>query len=221
MSGNFAADIRDPHNASPRLAEAGAGGDGDAFRSPGRKHGGPSTGLALLVSYVLLALGILAGCGSYSPPALILVLLSFACLMAAFTFAWKDLPFDRAVPGVAPCAAGLILCLLVSPVDPPGFSITQPAFDIACRIWSLIFACLVAACYLPKSRRLGRARQAVFAIGVLAAFALRIWLPIASPAPVIDVFAQLQDSSQHLLQGKNPYTTPVSDVYQGKTSATV
>jgi hypothetical protein len=216
MGGNFVPDIQRLSDASPRVADAA---DGNAFRAPGRKHRGPSTGLALLVSFVFLALGMLAGCGLYSPPALILVLLSFACLIAAFTFAWRALPFDRAAPGVVPFAAGLILCLLVSPVDPPGFNIQQPAFDITCRIWSIVFACLVAACYLPVSRRLARGRQAVFVLGVLAAFALRIWMPIASPAPVIDVFALLQESSQHLVQGKNPYATPVSDVYRGEASA--
>jgi hypothetical protein len=38
---------------------------------------------------------------------------------------------------------------------------------------------------------------------------------VASPAPVIDVFVEFQESARNLLAGLNPYTVPVSDVYQG------
>ena len=40
-------------------------------------------------------------------------------------------------------------------------------------------------------------------------------MPVVSPSPVIDVFAQFQESAQHLLAGLNPYTVPFSDVYRG------
>jgi hypothetical protein len=41
---------------------------------------------------------------------------------------------------------------------------------------------------------------------------------VASPAPRIDVFTQFQESAAHLLQGINPFATPVSDPYLGKKS---
>jgi hypothetical protein len=49
----------------------------------------------------------------------------------------------------------------------------------------------------------------------MAGFALRIWMLRVSPAPVIDVFVEFQESARHLLAGLNPYTVPVSDVYRG------
>ena len=55
----------------------------------------------------------------------------------------------------------------------------------------------------------------VFLAGVSAAIMLRVWLPMASPAPIIDVFVQFQESAQNLLHGLNPYRVQVSDVYRG------
>ena len=74
-----------------------------------------------------------------------------------------------------------------------------------------------AACG-PPSFAVSRDRQvwrAVFVAGVMAGFGLRIWMLRVSPAPVIDVFVEFQESAQHLLAGLNPYTVPVSDVYRG------
>ena len=51
--------------------------------------------------------------------------------------------------------------------------------------------------------------------GVTAAIMLRLWLPMASPAPIIDVFVQFQESAQNLVNGLNPYKVQVSDVYRG------
>src|SRR5262249_365127 len=55
----------------------------------------------------------------------------------------------------------------------------------------------------------------LFAGCVLLAFVLRALIPWGSPAPIIDVFVMFQESAQHALHGLNPYSTPVSDVYQG------
>ena len=57
--------------------------------------------------------------------------------------------------------------------------------------------------------------RVVFFAAVAAGFVLRLAMPVVSPSPVIDVFAQFQESAQHLLEGLNPYTVPFSDVYRG------
>ena len=186
--------------------------------SLGLPLGMPSTGFALLGSYVLLAFATFFGSGTYTPLALVLALLSFASLASGLTLAWSRSRFDRKAPHGAFFAAALVAFLLVSSSVSPVYYLHQCLYGLAFRIWVVVYGVLVAAVYLFGPRRWVRARRAVFLAGVAAAFAFRIWLPIASPAPWIDVFPVFQESSQHLLEGKNPYTTPVSDVYQGKVN---
>jgi hypothetical protein len=57
----------------------------------------------------------------------------------------------------------------------------------------------------------------VFVLALLVAFTFRFWMPIASPNPRIDVFAMGQQSAEHVLEGKNPYATPVRVDPEGRT----
>ena len=175
-----------------------------------------STGFALLGSYVLLAFATHLGSGHYTPLALVLALSSFAFLAGGLTSAWTRSRFDRDTPHAAFFAAALLSFLFARPIVASADYLQQQVYDLAYREWVVVYGVLVAAAYLFGPRGWESVRRSVFLVGVAAAFAFRIWLPIASPAPVIDVFAVFQDSSRHLLEGKNPYTTPVSDVYQGK-----
>ena len=75
---------------------------------------------------------------------------------------------------------------------------------------------LAVALILFRPESFGSHARAVFIAGVIIGLGLRLLMPLASPAPVIDVFVVLQESAQHLLAGQNPYTTAVSDVYAGQ-----
>lgn len=72
---------------------------------------------------------------------------------------------------------------------------------------------LMASCALLALTVVTKKR--VFLIGITLLFsALYIFLPIASPSPVIDVFVAEQHAAEHLLNGRNPYVYPVPDVYE-------
>jgi hypothetical protein len=137
---------------------------------------------------------------------------------------------DDAAPGARPAATGssapdawrelsldwwlavlLIVLLVAGALDRPGVFI-NPASGIgaahAAQQWGLV--ALVAA-FLPRLRRGGDLPVGVVGAGVLTAILLRGWIIRASPEPAIDVWWQFQQSAAHLLDGLNPYTTPVSD----------
>ena len=172
----------------------------------------------MLVSYVLLLIGLLINWGAYDPIALILLLASFALVAVAFVWVWRGSPRDRRVPGAPPFAIALIVLLLAAVAVPTAIYLKAPVYDLSYHVWLLILTCLVAVAYLIVRRDHRRLRRGIFIVAVLGAVAFRVWMPIASPAPVIDVFSFSQESSQHLLEGKNPYNTPVTDIYQNAVS---
>jgi len=173
------------------------------------------TGLLLLVSYVLLLIGLLINWGAYDPIALTLLIASFTLIVVAFAWVWRGSSRDRKVPGVPFFAIALEVLLLAALTKPTAMYLLSPLYDRVYHSWLAVLACLIALAYLVLAKNSSRFRQVVFIAAVLAALAFRLWMPVASPAPVIDVFSFCTESAQHLLQGKNPYTTPVSDVYNG------
>ena len=175
------------------------------------------TGLALLASYVLLVLGLLVSFGIFDPLALTLLLVSFVLLAVALWWVRAGSARDRRVPGTPIFAIALVLILVAALFRPPALYLTTPLFGQAYLGWLIVTVALVSVGYLvPRTTRgVGRA---VFAIAVVGAIVFRLWMPIASPAPVIDVFTFSQESAAHLIDGKNPFTTPVSDAYEGAVS---
>ena len=80
---------------------------------------------------------------------------------------------------------------------------------------TLLLIPLIAFTYLFSQRK-DSVRQWCFGAAIFIAFAFRLAMPLASPEPIIDVFVIIQESAEHLLEGKNPYDTPISDVYGGR-----
>jgi hypothetical protein len=80
-----------------------------------------------------------------------------------------------------------------------------------------LIACGIAlACvYLPRPHASARLRNAVVLGTAVFALALQCWLPFAAPDPHIDVFTVQQESAANLFAGKNPFTTRVSNPYEG------
>jgi hypothetical protein len=173
------------------------------------------TGLLLLVAYVLLVIGLLINWGAYDPLALVLLIASFSLIVLAFAWACRGGLRDRRVPGVPVFASALIALLLAAFSKPTAIYLTGPLYDRAYHSWLVVLVCLIALAYIVIAKNGNRLRQMVFVAAVVVALGFRLWMPVASPAPVIDVFAFCTESAQHLLEGKNPYTTPVADVYQG------
>lgn len=174
------------------------------------------TGLVLLVAYLLVALGTFVSDGLYDPLALLLVSAGFALLVAAFAMAWRrDGPEGR-MPRVPLLAAGLLALLAVALTKSAGLYIRDPLYDRLYAGWLIALAVLAAAAYLVARGRPPRARFAVFLAAALVAAAFRLWIPLASPSPAIDVFSMSQQSAAHLLGGRDPYSAPVTDVYEGR-----
>jgi hypothetical protein len=173
------------------------------------------TALVLIVSYVLLLLGILVNWGNYDPIALVLLLMSFSLVSTAFVWGARGSQRDRKVPGTPVFAIAVVILLLSAlPVRTAPFAVTA-LYDSLYRVWLVMLVLLVGFAYLVARRADGQVRRGVVMIAVIGALAFRLWLPIASPAPITDVFTSIQESAQHLFEGRNPYTTPVSDVYNG------
>jgi len=175
----------------------------------------------LVLSYFFLAVALQAGNGHYNLAALILTLSSFVLLVAgarrrlattaSFGASAEPSPARQMILPVV-LVACVIAGLLRLPLRDLRGSLT---FEIFYVVLSGAMGLLVLWAAL---RRDGELSRRIFAYGVLAGFLLRILVPVFSPSPAIDVYAMFQESAQHLLQGLNPYQTPVSDVYRGTES---
>jgi hypothetical protein len=139
---------------------------------------------------------------------------SFAWLATALVWAWRDARFDRRAPGPAPFAVVLAVLLLVA-VRKPATAEANPLFDGLYHGWVVLLALLIAAVHLSPAWGKVLLRRGVFLLAVAAAFGFRIWLPIVFPNTAVDTFTVSQESAQHLLEGKNPYNTPVSEAERG------
>lgn len=159
----------------------------------------------LVLAFVALAMGVAVDHGHYSQRALALVVLGFGLLMWA---AWES-KSRRVEPrvGLEPLLMGTLVFLLVAGVwDSPGYHVESAGFRRFFIVAQLGLAAGVVAAW-----RFPRLRTGVVCAGVVLGLGLRVGMVMCSPAPVIDVFTQFQESAAHLLQGMNPFVTPVSD----------
>lgn len=163
----------------------------------------------LLLSFVLLALGVAVEHGHYSPWALGLTVAGAGCLAWAARLSLAKKPETGFVPD-ALLAGGLIFLLLYGLLDRPGLYVQTPVYDRVYIAVQLGLALAVAAAYL-RPHGSDRMRHIAFLAGVLLGGGLRVGMVLASPSPAIDVFTQFQESSAHLLQGLNPFLTPISE----------
>lgn len=159
----------------------------------------------LIAAFVAMAMGIAVDHGHFSMRALILIGMSAAALVFA---AWRHRqPAERGTVSLEAVLGGALVFLLVVGVfDAPGYHLESEGFR-----WFYVVAQLAIAVAVAVTLVWPRGRWAVVLSGVVLAVTLRIGMVIGSPAPVIDVFTQFQESAAHLLEGLNPYATPVSD----------
>jgi len=154
-----------------------------------------------------------SGNGRYTPLAIVLALAGFGgmAVMARETLR-SQAPPERTWEHVL--TVSLLLCLILGLTTPPGSFVQGAAYRVVQALVNLVLVGAVSRTFLRRVPVFSSCR-AVFFAAVAAGFALRLAMPVVSPSPVIDVFAQFQESAQHLLDGLNPYTVPFSDVYRG------
>jgi hypothetical protein len=180
-------------------------------------------------AFVALAGAMVSGNGRYTYLAIVLALGGFGSLTVLARETCRSSPASEHPPpdagtGIARVSAdhtwervltvSLLLCLVLGLTTPPGTFVQGPAYRVVQALVNLILIGTVGSTFLPRAP-VFRSCRAVFFVAVVAGFGLRLAMPVVSPSPVIDVFAQFQESAQHLLAGLNPYTVPFSDVYRG------
>lgn len=172
------------------------------------------TGILLLCSYVSLALGVYQNFGFYTPVALAWIIFSFLCLLGAGYFAHKREPTQSPSPVLLACA--LLFFLVLGARKVPGMYLHSQTYAILFFYANLLLIPVIIFFYLIPRGWKERMRLAIFCVALLIAFGFRGAMPLASPAPAIDVFVLIQESARHLLSGLNPYTTTIPHVTQGQ-----
>jgi hypothetical protein len=180
-------------------------------------------------AFVALAGAMVSGNGRYTPLAIVLALGAFGSLTVLAREMCRSAPAagdpspDSGVDGARDSAGhtwehvlavSLLLCLVLGLATAPGTFVRGATYRVVQAVVNLILIGAVARTFLRRAPAF-RSCRAVFLVAVVAGFGLRLAMPVVSPSPVIDVFAQFKESAQHLLAGLNPYTVPFSDVYQG------
>ncbi|HNN52965.1 MAG TPA: hypothetical protein PKO07_18175 [Pseudomonadota bacterium] len=154
-------------------------------------------------SYYGLCIALACGLG-YQPAVLAVVLLSFGLLFLAL-FCTRKLRIWRHMRGLALLTLPLV-ALVPFPVDQE-----LPQYLLFYRVMCLL--AFVAGVLFYSSDEKNR-RKIVYGIGAgkLLLILLGVFLV---RRPLIDVWQLQQLAVDFLLQGKNPYTTPVPDIYRG------
>jgi hypothetical protein len=168
---------------------------------------------ALIAAYALMALSVAADHGHFSWKAVVLLVLGTVCLIGA---ARKNYVGRGALnfPVEGILAGALVLLLVVGVFDSPGYYLHSVTYRPTFIVIQLGLALAIVAAYFSPA--VGeRFTRRIFLAALLLGFGLRVWMVSASPTPTIDVFNQFQESSQHLLSGLNPFSTPVTDPLEG------
>lgn len=172
--------------------------------------------ILILLSYLCIALALADSNGMYTATAITYLFLGI-CLWVVFVIYYTKLQesffavdkLDEALVKVA-----LLVSASVGLIHAP---LMYAHKQIYAKLYIVILVLLLIGVTLTfKIKKLNHPNF-IF-LFILFFILLRCLIPWASPSPIIDVFVQFQESAQHLLSGMNPYTTPVSDVYQGARS---
>jgi hypothetical protein len=161
-------------------------------------------------TFVLMALSVAQRNGSYAPWALCWMLAAFAM---ACVGAWRVHRGDDEPPSerfLAICLIGVAFVALdVSPL----IHDKKILVDRVAHALQLLLIAWAAAAYVYPSGLPDRLNR-ILGVGFVAiALIARLAAPFLSPSPVIDVFYAARDGSVHLLDGLNPYLTPITDPY--------
>ena len=156
----------------------------------------------LIDVYLLLAIALAAGLGYH--PAIVTVLVASFAVLVVSVFAVR--------PNAKVHLQGLCLlamAILVGANVPA--ETTNYTYVLLCRGSAVPFLFLAALLDAGNERT----RRLVLAIATTLKLALLIGGLYVVPHPTIDVWQLQQYAVDFLLQGKNPYTTPVDDIYAG------
>lgn len=173
----------------------------------------PLAGIFLLSALVTLNLGLWENFGMYSAHALLWVIGSFCCLLLSAIFALQHFSQLDAIPEKA-LASALLLFLLTGATKVPLMYSTSQKYAVIFFYVQVLLALSIMLFYIFSSAN-DRHVKIFFFATILAAFVLRVSVPLVSPTPTIDVFVVLQESLKNLIHGENPYLTQISDVYRG------
>jgi hypothetical protein len=170
-------------------------------------------GLALL-AVVLLGVGNAPLFGFYTRPAFAAALLALVCSFAA---CWGT---RRQPAFVAPSYITPFLSLAAILLSATGVLVSRVCFyegqagNVLIRLATVAGFLLLISLYLWPGADTSRRLPAYLAGLFVAGAALRAGALFASPDPVVDVFALLQQAPVHLLQGRNPYASDYDSPYE-------
>jgi hypothetical protein len=164
--------------------------------------------LQLLLVYGVLSLALTAGLG-LNPLSLGLALLAFVGLLSAVATTNRARATGTG-PSLRFAYLGLACLAITDPLHAPA-SDCPPAYFLAIAVVALLAIILLAI------HAAGDQRQQRWALFTLSGLKLLLLLlaPLAIPRPPIDVWQLQQHAADYLVHGRNPYTTPVPDIYGG------
>ena len=150
---------------------------------------------------------------SYSPSALLRIVIAFTVL-AVVVFSKRRKSAIQIRPWIALLLMGVGVLGLLDPMPIANAIPDHPATHwlSTLRPWAFVgLACCAFASLL------GRERWLWWLVGATALilFGQRVLVLSASPSPFIDVFTVTNEAIAYLLDLKNPYSQPYTDIYQG------
>lgn len=167
----------------------------------------------LLVAYTLLGAALSIHRGALSKPSFAL---AAGALIATGVAVLLHAPRKRQHPLTVNDVLMVLLALVLlglfeRPITYPGTEGFSPV------VHGLLAAIgvLIGYFYLPHAHTRAVLRRGLVLGAAATLVGLRLWIPVTVPNPIIDVFTVQQESAEHLLHGKNPYSTPTSDPYEG------
>lgn len=172
---------------------------------------------SLCLAWLSIGVALQASNGHYHPISIALVLIGAAFIISAGYHRLHETVTNPDSLSNLPrlLAITLLIALTISLTRAPGIYLNGAWY------W-ILFAGLTGtltvtiAFVIFKSDFSGRLSSFIFIGGVAVAFTLKLLMVTASPTPIIDVHSMFQESSRHLLEGRNPFATPVTDIYQGR-----
>lgn len=168
-----------------------------------------------LLAYTVIGWGLNISNGRYAVSAYILMACALV-LLTTGTIVWQmGKGSERTIPSSSTLLISLLSFLFLNlTASSSGLYVEWEAFERHFWTTNVVLLLLVPILYTP-ARFPARLRSSLCWSIVAVAFTFRLLLPFASPAPNIDVFSMSQQSSQHLLSGRNPYLVHIRDVYEG------
>lgn len=166
-----------------------------------------SASIFFLLSYAVLAGSMYQRFGLYTPLAFFLGIVSFLCLLLGVVREARGehaggLKLERWAAFI------LVVFLVMGAYKLPLMYLQWEKYAVLYFYMGILLIPLVGYFYFFRQR--AGIRPWIFTVVLVVAFALRLGVPFASPAPAIDVFVMIRESVQNLLQGLNPYVTPFS-----------